>query len=128
MAMPRVLIVEDDAMMADTIASMVELFGYETVIFNDPKGAIDAARREHPDVVLLDLNLPGEQSGIEICKQIKADGEVQKTPVIIVSADSQPETIEKAKAAGAARYLVKPVGLDDLELAIAETLRELGIS
>jgi DNA-binding response OmpR family regulator len=122
----KIIIVEDDPMMADTIASMLELFGYETVICPTPQAALDAIPQEKPGIILLDLNLPGGMSGIDICRQIKAQPELRATQAIIVSAEDDPQTIRTALEAGAARYLIKPIGLDDLEMAIAETLSEQG--
>lgn len=124
MSEDKIMIVEDDPIMADTIASMLELYGYQTVIFHDAQKAVDAIPVEKPGLMMLDLNLPGGLTGIDICLRVKADPEMADTPVLIASADDAPEIIAKAKAAGVARYLVKPIGLDDLERAIAETLRE----
>jgi len=120
----KIMIVEDDPIMADTIASMLELYGYDTVIFHDAQKAVDAIPVEKPGLMMLDLNLPGGMTGIDICRRVKADPQTVETPVIIASADDTPETIAEAKAAGVARYLVKPIGLDDLERAIAATLSE----
>jgi two-component system phosphate regulon response regulator PhoB len=124
MAEGKIMIVEDDPMMADTIASMLELYGYETVIFHDAQKAVDAIPTERPGLMMLDQNLPGGLTGIDICRRVKSDPQTQSTPVIIASAENQPEVVADAKAAGVSRYLVKPVGLDDLERAIAETLKE----
>jgi two-component system phosphate regulon response regulator PhoB len=122
----RIIIVEDDPMMADTIASMLELFGYETAICETSQAALAAIPQDRPGLIMLDLNLPDGMTGIDICRQVKADPELQATSVIIVSAEDDPGTIQRALEAGASRYLVKPVGLDDLEKAIAETLAEQG--
>jgi len=124
MAEGKIMIVEDDPIMADTIDSMLGLYGYETVIFHDAQAAVNAIPLEKPGLMVLDLNLPGDLSGIDICRRVKADPETRATPVIIASADDTPRVIEEARVAGVARYLVKPIGLDDLERAISETLRE----
>jgi two-component system phosphate regulon response regulator PhoB len=118
----RIIIVEDDPMMADTIASMLELFGYETAICETSQAALDAIPQDMPGLILLDLNLPDGMTGIEICRQVKANPDTAATSVIIVSAEDDPGTIQQALDAGASRYLIKPIGLDDLEKAIAETL------
>ncbi len=120
----KIMIVEDDPMMADTMASMLELYGYRTVIFHTPHEALAAIPIEKPGLMMLDLNLPGGLSGIDICRQVKADPDLRHTPIIIASADGEPQIIERALAAGVARYLIKPIGLDDLERAIAEVLSE----
>lgn len=120
---PTILILEDDSMMADTLASMVELIGYRTAVFHRSQEALDGLASVKADLMLLDLNLP-DLSGIEVCHRVKDDPELKNTPVIVVSAESNPFAIQKATEAGASRYLVKPVGLDDLEMAILQTLDE----
>lgn len=124
MSEAKILIVEDDPMMADTIASMLELFGYQTAICPTPQAALAAIPESGPGLILLDLNLPGGMTGIDICREVKSHPESRAIPVIIVSAEGDAQTIRAAHEAGAARYLVKPIGLDDLEKAIAETLSE----
>jgi len=124
MSTAKIVIVEDDPMMADTIASMLELFGYETAICQTAGEALNAIPQDRPGLILLDLNLPDGVTGIEICRQVKADPELRATSVIIVSAEDNPLVVREALEAGASRYLIKPIGLDDLEKAIAETLAE----
>jgi two-component system phosphate regulon response regulator PhoB len=120
---PTILILEDDSMMADTLASMVELIGYQTAVFHRSQEALDGLASVKADLMLLDLNLP-DLSGIEVCHRVKDDPELKSIPVIVVSAESNPFSIKQATEAGASRYLIKPVGLDDLEVAILQTLDE----
>lgn len=126
MSEARLVIVEDDPMVAQTTASMVELFGYQPLIFDNALAALEAIPAEKPGLVLLDLNLPGGMSGVDICRQIKSNPEIAHTPVIIISGDGDPQVIHEAMEAGVARYLVKPIGMDELERTIAETLSEQG--
>ncbi len=112
-------------MMADTLASMVELIGYQTAVFHRSQEALDGLASVKADLMLLDLNLP-DLSGIEVCHRVKDDPELKDIPVIVVSAESSPFSIQQATEAGASRYLIKPVGLDDLETAILQTLQEQG--
>jgi CheY-like chemotaxis protein len=122
MAKPNVLIVEDDTAMADTLASMIHLLGYRSTVVHSARGAISAATKERPNLILLDLNLPGI-NGFEVCRYLKRDPQLSKTSVIFVSVESSPELIQEAKEAGAVAYLVKPIGLDDLEGTIADVLQ-----
>lgn len=123
MAQPLIMIVEDDRMMADTLESMVNLLGYDTVIADRSSEALEVVIEEKPDLALLDLNLP-DFNGFELCRRIKANPDMSHIPVIFVSAENDPRAIARARDVGSARYLVKPIGLDDLERAIADTLRE----
>jgi DNA-binding response OmpR family regulator len=121
MGQPRVLIVEDDATMAETIASIVQLLGFHAIVTHNSRQALAAATREHPDVILLDINLPGI-NGIDVCRFLKREPALETTPVIVVSSEKDPETFVKAREAGAIDYLIKPVGVNDLELAIGKAL------
>jgi CheY-like chemotaxis protein len=123
--MSYILIVEDDPRMADTLASMVRLLGYEATAVHNARMAIEASTRERPELILLDQNLPGV-NGVEVCRFIKRDPLLGDTPVIFVSVEGRQEIIEAAKEAGAAAYLVKPIGLDELETTIAEAFVQLG--
>lgn len=114
-----VLIVEDDSRMAGTLASMIQLLGYDTSLAHTSRGAVAAARRLHPALILLDLNLP-DVNGFEVVRFIKREPDLAQTPIIFVSAESSPEVIATARTLGAANFLVKPVGIDDLETAIAQ--------
>lgn len=118
-----ILIVEDDSRMADTLQSMVELLGYDTMIVGSSQAALTTVQKTKPGLLLLDLNLP-DFDGFELCTRLKADPSVQQTPVIFVSAEGNPQVLQRAEEIGAACYLVKPVGLDDLERAIAGAIRE----
>lgn len=111
-------------MMADTLDSMVQLMGYDTVIVDRSAEALEAIAEEKPDLALLDMNLP-DFNGFELCKRLKADPAIRHVPVIFISAESDPGTVKRALEVGASRYLIKPIGLDDLERAIADTLKEL---
>lgn len=123
MAVPTILIVEDDSAMADTLAQMVISLGYQAIIVHSSRGALDAAIREQPDLILLDLNLPGI-NGFEVCRYLKRDPALSDTPVIFVSVEGDPSAIEQAKEVGAARYLIKPISMEELETSISETLTE----
>jgi DNA-binding response OmpR family regulator len=123
MSEPLILIIEDDSMMADTLASMVDLIGFQSVIFDTSTEALEAMVHVQPDLVLLDVNLP-DINGFEVCRQIKNSTTLKRTPVIIVSVESNDQSLQQGQAAGADRYLVKPVGLDEIEVAIRQVLVE----
>ncbi|MEJ2150744.1 MAG: response regulator [Chloroflexota bacterium] len=122
MAKPSVLIVEDDTAMADTLASMIHLLGYRSRVVHSSRAAISAATKERPDLILLDLNLPGI-NGFEVCRYLKRDPQLSNTQVIFVSVEGGSDRMQLAREAGAAAYLIKPVGLDELEETIAEVLQ-----
>jgi two-component system chemotaxis response regulator CheY len=119
--MSHVLVVEDNPMTAETLASMVSLLGHDTQVVLSPRKAIESIQRSIPNLILLDLNMPGV-NGLEVCRYIKRDPMVRETPVIIITAEDDPTVIEAAKEAGASGYLVKPVELDKLEMMLSREL------
>ncbi|MCC6904805.1 MAG: response regulator [Anaerolineae bacterium] len=116
--MSYVMIVDDDVNMAQAIADMVSLLDRETYVAHGPRQAILHLREAMPDLILLDLNMGGVD-GLEVCRYIKRDPAYGDTPVVFVTAEDDPGLMEKARAAGAQDYLVKPVDFDRLEAVIA---------
>ena len=112
--MTYILIVDDDATMAQTLADMVELFDWKTAIAHGPRQAMHVIQNNPPALILLDLNMPGVD-GMEVCRFIKRDPIAEKTMVVFVTAEDDPSIQQKAREAGAADYLVKPVDVDRLE-------------
>lgn len=104
-----VLVIEDNA---SNLALMQALIArrpqWRMVASRDGDAALHQARTEPPALILLDLNLPG-RSGESVLAELRADAILGKTPVVVVSADAVPETIERLRAAGANDYLTKPL-------------------
>ncbi len=121
--MSYVLIVDDDPTMAQTIADMVGLFDWKTHIAYGPRPALQAIQQAPPALILLDLNMPGVD-GFEVCRYIKRDPIAAGTPVVFVTAEDAPSMQEKARAAGASDYLIKPVDIDRLEVILDQLLKD----
>lgn len=118
-----VLIAEDEEMLAEAIATTVSLEGLETVIAPNGKKALSLARKLHPDLVLLDVMLPGI-SGIEVCATLKTDSETDDIPIILVTAKSEKEDRALGMAAGATAYVTKPFSPVQLIDLVKETLAD----
>lgn len=104
----RILVVEDQDSIRRMIEALVGARGYEVVaVANGTKG-IDIATTSPPDVVLLDLMLPGQYDGFEVCRRLRADPGTRDVPVVIISALDDEESRSKASAAGATAYYTKP--------------------
>ncbi|MGL4896814.1 MAG: response regulator transcription factor, partial [Cetobacterium sp.] len=102
--MKKVLIVEDEKSLATVISDSLKNEGFETVITHRGDEAIDCFYKEKPDLILLDINLPG-MNGWEICKKLKA---LSQVPIIMVTArDSEFDEI-KGLELGADDYITKP--------------------
>jgi len=104
--MPKVLVVEDDKFLRELINRKLQSEGFETVLAIDGETGLDLAEKERPDVVLLDLILPGID-GFEVLAKIKENEKIKEIPVIILSNLGQKDDIDKGMGLGAADYLVK---------------------
>jgi DNA-binding response OmpR family regulator len=110
---PRVLVVEDDLAIQLLITETLRTRGYETATASDGPSALPAARQFQPDLVLLDIGLPGFD-GFEVLERLKADEGLRDVPVIMVTAWGEPDVMSRALDAGALDYVRKPFDLEDL--------------
>jgi two-component system phosphate regulon response regulator PhoB/two-component system alkaline phosphatase synthesis response regulator PhoP len=120
----KVLIVEDDEFLRSLTAKKLEGEGYEVIVAVDGPNAISSIPENAPDLIFLDLLLPGGKDGFDVLTAIKADEKTKNIPVIVFSNLGQKEDIEKAKSLGAEDFLVKAnFTLDDVILKIKEILK-----
>ena len=105
--MATVLIADDDADHRDLLAHALRRAGHEVVVARDGTGAMTALLGGGIDAVLLDVRMPGE-SGIDLCRRLRADPATALLPVMLVSADVNDQRIVAALHAGADDYLTKP--------------------
>ena len=117
----KVLLIDDDALILATLTRSLKKQGYE--VLADPKGQdVPAlAKTFHPDVVLLDIRLPGK-SGIEILKEITESRIGAK--VIMLTSDDTAETAIKAMKLGAVDYLTKPFNLEEVDLVVHKAIEK----
>jgi CheY-like chemotaxis protein len=120
--MSRLALVVDDARFAAaTIAQALNLLGYETRVAYGSRPAIESLAHRLPDVILLDINMPG-LDGIEVCRYLRRDPRTAKIPIIAISAEAQEETVAQARKAGANAFLPKPIDMDALEKTLKRIL------
>mgnify|MGYP001573612784 CR=1 FL=1 len=103
---PTVLIVEDDHFLRDLVARKLEVSGFVVLQAIDGAEGLSILKDHTPDVVLLDMVLPG-MSGLDILKSIKSNPKTQSIPVVILSNLGQKGDMERAKELGADGYMVK---------------------
>jgi DNA-binding response OmpR family regulator len=106
----RVLVVDDDPTIADSVAVRLRAEGFDVVIAVDGPGAVTACRTGHPDLVVLDVMLPGFD-GLEVCRRIQADRPV---PVLMLTARAEETDLLVGLGVGADDYLVKPFSMREL--------------
>lgn len=111
--MPKILIVDDDVTMTGLMQALLMMEGHETTTVNDSTSAVDVASQINPDVITLDLMMPG-LTGFQLCEILHQDARFAHIPILIVSARDDQESKEKAKSVGATDYLNKPFGVEDL--------------
>lgn len=119
----KVFIVEDDEFLRSLTVKRLEKEGYEVAVSPDGEGAMDGILKEKPDIILLDLLLPG-LNGYEVLQKIRDNGETKSMPVIVFSNLGQREDIEKAKAIGVSDFLIKAnFTLDDVVIKVSSLLK-----
>ena len=106
--MKKILIVEDHADIRRLIRMTLEFEDCEITEAGDAQAGWDAAQQQRPDLVMLDVMMPGGSSGLDLCRAIKASPRLQKVPVVILSACGGSTDREAGLAAGACAYMVKP--------------------
>jgi CheY-like chemotaxis protein len=106
--MSRILLVEDNAMNRDMLMRRLMRKGYEILVAEDGAQAIETAREEHPDLILMDMSLP-EIDGWEATRRIKADDATRAIPVIALTAHAMAGDRARALEAGCDDYEAKPV-------------------
>ncbi len=115
----RILVVDDDTALAEMIGIVLRTEGFDTVFCADGAVAVDTFRAERPDLILLDLMLPG-MDGIEICTRIRAESGV---PIIMLTARTDTADVVRGLESGADDYIVKPFNPKELVARIRTRLR-----
>src|SRR5215218_6313302 len=115
----RVLVIEDDAEIADVLRRFLRQEGHEVRTAADGDEALPAAAEFVPDLVILDLGLPG-LDGVEVCRRLRADGDV---PILILTARTELDDRVEGLDSGADDYLVKPFERQELLARIRALLR-----
>ncbi len=119
-AMPKkILIVEDNELNMKLFHDLLEAHGYETLQTQEGLKALDIAREHHPDLILMDIQLP-EVSGLEVTKWLKADDELASIPVIAVTAFAMMGDEERIREGGCEAYISKPITVS----TFLETIRK----
>jgi DNA-binding NtrC family response regulator len=113
--MMKILIIDDDPSIRETLEMFLHEKGYEVMTSEDGGKGLEAVQRERPDIVILDIRLPG-MDGLEVLRKIKEKGE--DIYVIMITAYHAMETTIQAMKLGAYEYIHKPIDVDELEIAI----------
>ena len=123
--MKTVLIVDDDESMRKIVSRRVESWGYAVIVAADGAEAIQRVGSDRPDLVLLDVMMPG-LDGLEVCRRLTHDPASRRIPVILISAKATQISDAQVEASGAFASLQKPYDPSDLQRRIAEALKPRG--
>jgi len=119
----KVMWVEDDLFLSSLISKKFSDQGCNLEFATTGQAALDALEKSTPDVLLLDVMLPGGVDGFEVLKQVKANPKLKNVPVILFSNLNQEEDIDKGMKLGASRFIIKAtVALDDIIREVQEVV------
>ena len=115
----RVLVVDDNHDAVETLAMLLGLWGHDVRLAADGPSAVETAAAHRPDVVLLDISLPG-MSGYEVAERLRANPELRETVLVAMTGYGQAEDKKETREAGFTLHLVKPVEPDVLQKLLAD--------
>ena len=117
----KILVVDDEMYMLNVVKMRLIANGYEVITASDGLEGLNAARREKPDLMILDVMLP-KMDGFKVCRMLKFDDQYQHIPIILFTARVQEADKEIGNAQGADAYLTKPYKPEELLAKIREIL------
>lgn len=120
--MAKIVVADDDADIRELVAFKLRQTGHDIVAVADGAAAVEACQAEVPDLVLLDVMMPG-MSGLDACRALRADAALADVPVILLTARAQEADIEQGFSVGADDYVVKPFGMDELLARLRAAIR-----
>ena len=121
--MPKILVIEDEANLQKLVKANLTASGYKVFVAGSGEEGFRLAQQEHPNLILLDLRLPG-MSGWDTLMILKNDQRLQKVPVIIMTATVPQDQEYKFPGMRTAGYLVKPFEVDELLGKVKQVLGE----
>lgn len=118
---PHILIAEDDADLRQGLIDLLEAEGYRVTATGDGAAALAAYRADRPDLLLLDVMMPG-LDGFAVAQRVRLLPALQRVPIIFVTARDHPTDMIKGIQVGARNYLTKPLSLDDLHAKVKKAV------
>jgi len=118
----KILVVEDNQDNREMVVKALKFNGYQVVEAVDGEEAIEKARTEHPDLILLDIFLP-KMDGYEATRRLKGDTSLRNIPIIALTAHAMKGSMEEALAAGCDGYIPKPIDVRELPKQIQHFLK-----
>ncbi|MFH1440656.1 MAG: response regulator [Candidatus Omnitrophota bacterium] len=117
----KILLVDDEKDLVETVVFQLEASGYEVITAYDGQEALEKARKDNPDLIVLDLMLP-KIDGYKVCRMLKFDEKYKNIPIIMFTARAQEQDKKLGLEVGANGYITKPFELEVLLAKIKELL------
>jgi two-component system sensor histidine kinase/response regulator len=109
----KIMLIDDSSTNNILYESILSEEGFEVTVVSNPLLAIQSIKSEKPDLIILDLRMP-VLDGFQIMEKIRGDKDISAIPIIVLSAENSREAEQKSYNLGAALYLNKPIGIDDI--------------
>ncbi len=119
-----ILVVDDEPPIQRILRRNLSMGGYDVLVAEDGEQAVEMVQQYQPDLILLDLCLPGRLNGLEVCKQVRL---MTQTPIIVLSAVTEEKQKVEALDLGADDYLTKPFSNDELQARVRACLRRASL-
>lgn len=121
-SLKRILVVDDERPIVELLTRRLQNWGYEVLATTDAREGFKLAEREYPDLILLDIRMPG-MNGRELCVRLRGQAALSRIPVIFLTALGLPEQIEEGFKVGPDDYLLKPFRAGELKERMENLLR-----
>ena len=115
--MTKALVIDDTREMAESLRKLLSLFGVQADIAYGSRTAMQNLRLSQPDIVFLDINMPGVD-GFEVLGFLRREPGMRNVPVVVVTSDDQPETRSRVEQSGVLALVVKPATAESIETAL----------
>jgi CheY-like chemotaxis protein len=122
--MKKILVADDNICNRELLVDVLKRFdatAVTTLVASNGTDALEIAKKEHPDLMLLDINMPG-LSGVQVCQAVKSNPETKNTYIVMVTANIQAEQRMEAKIVGANAYITKPFDIRQVSEIVKEVL------
>lgn len=117
----KVLIAEDEPAILSMLCELLKSAGYQVIPVYDGEEALRLTAKELPSLALLDINMP-KLDGLEVCLRLKKNPATASIPIIMLTATSEPNAVEKAISYGALTYITKPSSSEEILKAVASAI------
>jgi len=119
----KVLVCDDEPYIVESVSYVVKKAGFRVVVAEDGQEALEAGKREKPDLIFLDIMMP-KLTGYEVCRQLKDDPETRGAYIVMLTARGQEEDEKKALEMGADEFMTKPFSPRKMRAKLLELLGE----